>query len=968
MEKKLYLVKDKKERIFGPYTEEEICFYLEERELKGNEFFSNYPTGTWKALSTHPVFYKKIISQLNRFGKKRDSHENLESSFSNSSEDSKPLEPTRILKVKTDKKAFQKKRVKLTKEFRDEILSEQFNEVIEMQKKNQNNSFLVNFFKVLIVVLLLGVLVFALPSKKNQGFTEVQLLAPSQKNHVLSEALFKEKFKDALLLFNNSFVGDYLKAQKHYVEILSARPSEPLVSMFLCLTHLELWPFSRQSTKDRQALKEVLNLVQKENLNKNYIKLCLVVNSYIERRFEEVISLSNRSLNNQDQEFSPVFFFYLKARALKALGLKKQSLSFLNSIFALEKKWIAPFLLKADIYYEDVQYKLAAQEYQKVLSLSPKHPVALIRFGILNYKYFEKKALGQKILEEVFSSSVQGMDPRTLFEAYVLLANTYLDKGNKESAKKYSHKAYALFPKSIEIAKLKRRLKGEDVFKDIKIEGKALIYKGDLLFNEGKYFQALEEYESSYKLSPSGLAALRSAECYWTLGFTNQAIRWLKKSISTAPHLLDSYFLLADYLSQLYDYENAKEVLNSVSKKNPNGLELFKAYANLAFRQGFHKQSLAYGKKALKFSPFEREIYVLLSRSYLALEDMSRAYFYAKKALDQNESDISAQISYALTLDYAGDLYNTETYFRKLIKEFPDISEYSQALGEYFFRREELEKSEKEFQFLISQNPKFKSAYVFLGRIYSQRAVKNKNYYDEAIKQFREASLLDLSDIRLLFYIGKLHFDKGNYDLAYSEFYKILKINSNYPLVHYYLALAILYQEGRDSLNKALDLASIEIEKNPSNYLAYQLTGDIYKLKSKQAFENSHEKQKMYDLCINEYQKALKHVKRSIEISMSLLECYKGAGRIDNALQLAVSLTKEKGLSGYPAVYREIGSLYEIKEEYELANSYYQIYFRLSPSAKDRGPIEKRITHLIAQKKDLTKEKTSEDLKTLDSL
>ena len=151
-----------------------------------------------------------------------------------------------------------------------------------------------------------------------------------------------------------------------------------------------------------------------------------------------------------------------------------------------------------------------------------------------------------------------------------------------------------------------------------------------------------------------------------------------------------------------------------------------------------------------------------------------------------------------------------------------------------------------------------------------------------------------------------------------------------------------------------MESAHIEAAKNPNHYLPYKLAGDIYRLKSKQAFEKDFDRQKMYGLCAKEYQKALKHIKRDIEISMNLLQCYKGAGHFDIALQLAEALTNEEGLSGYPDVYREIGSIFEGRGEYEKANGYYQRYFKLKPSAEDRVQIEGRMNVLIRQKKSLT--------------
>ena len=128
---KLWLVKDKKGRIHGPYTEKEICFYIEQRKFKGEEFFCSYPTGKWKALSTHPVFYEKIVNQLQKKPSsgaepsQSDSKEVSSSKAESIEEDD--IEPTRIIRPKEISATPQKKKVKikLSKEFKEEVLAEE---------------------------------------------------------------------------------------------------------------------------------------------------------------------------------------------------------------------------------------------------------------------------------------------------------------------------------------------------------------------------------------------------------------------------------------------------------------------------------------------------------------------------------------------------------------------------------------------------------------------------------------------------------------------------------------------------------------------------------------------------------------------------------------------------------------------------------------------------------------------------
>lgn len=961
----LYLVKDKKGRIFGPWTEEEICFHIEEGELKGNELFSDYPAGKWQALSASPVFYKKIISKLHSDTKSsytKEERESLSEPLTN--EEHETLEPTRILKVDEKQSSPQKKKVKikLSREFREEVLEEEgFEDVIDMEPGGKPVRPFQRFFRYglfagagLVLILLL---MFLPAGEKSAGLQPERLSAPHATGAKITKEDFRKRFKASLILYKEGSIDSYLKIQKEYSALLSAFPKEVSLYPLLCLVHLELWPFAYQDTKDRQSLQRALNLSQKNDKSKMSFRFCLATHSYINKDFKQAVKMTDYLLGHEKKAISSQFLFYLKAQSLRKLKLEKKALSLLNTVIELDPEWMAPRLSKAGLYYQNQQYSLAIQEYQKILKIYSNHISALVWLGVLQYKQLRQAENSEQTLTKAFSKSPRKTAPDILFAAYMALANIYYNQNKEEELLKYTKKAYALFPSDPDVIKLKNSVKNEKTFSEVKVESRALIYKGAMLMDQGDCLKAVKNFTEAYQFTKSGLAALKAGECYWSLGSAGESIRWLKKAINAEEGLLDASLLLSDYLSRLYQFDYARDVLSSVVRRYPNNPDLFKAYSKVAFRQEYYNQTIAYGGRALNFYPHDVETLVLLSRSHFALEEVHLAYSYAKKAISKNPNDSSAQISYALILDYMGGEEDTEGYLRKMIQKFPTVFEYHQALGEYFYNKEKYEKAREELELLTSKNPKLKEAYMYLGLVYTELGLKNKKYYkqyyDEAVRQFREASLLDLSDVQPFFYVGRIHLNRGNYDLALKEFNKVATANPNYPLIHYYRGLTILNQGSADSLDEALKSAQTEAVKNPNHYLPYKLAGDVYRLKSSQSFSNERERKKIYNLCAKEYQKALKHVKKSIEVSMNLLICYKGAGHLDLALDLANSLTKEEGLSGYPEIYREIGIIFEFKEEYERASSYYETYFQLKPGAKDRAEIERRIAFLIEKKKRL---------------
>ena len=509
---------------------------------------------------------------------------------------------------------------------------------------------------------------------------------------------------------------------------------------------------------------------------------------------------------------------------------------------------------------------------------------------------------------------------------------------------------------------LKLKLGEEGDFDNTQVKAWGLVYKGDILVSQGKCSEAKNYFEKAYLSGNkrNALAALRMAQCYWQSGASGQAIRWLRKSINADSKMLEAYFLLSEYLSDLYDFESAKEVLIAAKSQRPSNYDLFKAYAFLSFRQEKYNAAIVYAKRSLDFYTSDTEIYVLLSKAHRVLGEGHKAFAYAERAIQENASNVQAQITYALSLELAYSERKTENYFKELIDHFPLVTEYSQALGEFYFDKSMYEEALAQFLGIVENHPKFKPAYIFLGRIYNDLSSKEGGRgekYEQALKYFLDAYLLDVSDPEPLFYSGKTHMQHEQYQLAENEFEKILQINPNYPLIHYYIGLVNFYQQGEENLEKALKFARTQSAKNPDYFQPYKLAGDIYRLRSKGVFSEPHEKRVTYELCVKEYQKALKYLKKDIETSIGLIECYKGAGNLDSALQLALQLIKEEGLSGYPELYREIGNIFEFKNQYEQARSYYTSYFSLNPGAKDRAEIETRINKLIHEKQQISKPK-----------
>ncbi len=971
---KQWLIKNKNGNILGPYSEKEIGFHIEEGKFKGEELLSSYPVGKWKPISSQPFFYEKILAKLNEQNKSAPPSEKFksieQSSTAKGSLGDEIIEPTRIVdprdKDSSTKKMEKKKRVKikLSEKFKKDVLSEEENsEIIEMEDiKDKFIDRLKISLKTPVLILIglsIAAFAFLFQDKENRSEKKIRLLPIRKTIKPWTNKELKSKLQNGMKAYLSGTVSNYLNAQSQYVQILEGHPDKVEIYSYLCLVYLEIWPFAYQDTKDQNALKRALNLVSKKNPSGIYSDLCRSVQALIDKNPEKSLRITNNVLDEAENKVS-LFFYYLKAKALKALNRTIEANNYLESVYQLQQEWIAPYMLGAQIFYEKKQYDLSAKLYQKVLHLFPKHNSAGLKMGILEYKYFKKYNNSERRLKSILLDLNEPIKPDILIEAYIALANIYLKQNNRSEVVKYANKAYALYPNHPDVMNLKQKLGQEGDFKDTQVKSWALIYKGDLLVNQGNCSKALENFKKAYTADNkrNAPAALKAAQCYWQMGFSGQAIRWLRRSINADSKMIEAYFLLSDYLSALYDFESAKEILAAVKNKQPSNFDLFKAYALLSFRQEQYTATVAYAKRSLDFYTSDTEVYILLSKAHRALNESHKAFSYAERAIQEDMNNISAQITYALSLQLAYNERKTIKYLKDLVSHFPRITDYSQALGKFYFELNMYEEAEAIFKGIIEKNKNFKPAYIFLGKIYSNLSDKEGSRtgekYEKALQYFLEASLLDISDPEPIFFTAQTYMNHKEHQMAENEFEKVLQMNPNYPLIHYYIGKINFLQEGEENLEKALKYAKTQSAKNPNHYLPYKLAGDIYRVISQGAFEDPQERLATYELCTKEYQKALKYLKTDTETSIGLIECYKGSGNMDSALQLALQLVKEEGLSGYPQFYKEIGSIFEAKNQYEKARAYYSTYFSLIPGAEDRKIIETRINKLIDEKNKLT--------------
>ena len=958
---KLWLLKDKKNHISGPYTEKEIYEFIKEGQFKGEEKISSYPSGAWKPLSSHSKFYDILLETLNP--KKSDKNTIFDL------EEEEVIEPT-IIEHKPEKPKVKKpKKKKIQIKFRSlskeesKEESEEESEVIEMEDikdvyfKNLKKAFLLPF-AVVIGLILIWFLFFN--SKDELHKKKVRLIVPKineleffktrktkkQKKKLLLEDWDKKIQKEFINYFKDN-VKQHLYTQDKLVKILEQNPNIPSGYYHLCLVHLELWPFTNQDYKDKQVLSKVFGYISQLDKGGIYSGLCSAVSALSRNQYKkaEIYIDSSLSVLSSVSE-SPVFFYYLKALVLKNSKRFSKALSYIQSSYRLIPKWIKAYMLEAQILYEIKNYVAAANTYKKIAQISPTHIPSQLRLGIIEYRYFKNYQNSEKRLKLNLVKNLEFIDPSILSESYLILARILFKQNDQAEALKNIKRAYVLDSSNPEILQWIEKIGGKNQFSEIKVNTRQIIYKGDIFLRKGDCIKAQGLYRKAYNLDKgkNALAAIQMAKCYWKMGISGQAIQWLKKAIEVDSQRMEAYFLLSDYLSKNYSFSAATDVLKAAHAQNKNNYEVFKGFALVALRQKNYKTAIGYAEHSLKFYTSDIKVYTLLSEAYHALKEYNKAYNYAVKAVEEDVNDSEGQISLAIALGLAHGFSRGEERFNKLIQTYPSVVEYRQALGKYYFQNDKYKQAIEVFSQIVEQNQEFKEALIYLGRIYNfyGRRDDDGEKFQEAVHLLTKAAILDPSDPNPSFYIGQSYMFNKQYLEAENQLEKTLELNQNYPLIHYYIGRVNFLQGGEENLDRALKFAKTEYQKNPSLSLAYVLSGDVYKKKAISGGSSSDARVN-YELCTREYQKALKIRIKDIYLNINLIECYRGSGDLEAALQIINKLINSPGMSGYPELYREAGLVYEIKKEYEKAKASYQKYFSLSPGAPDRVKIERRL-------------------------
>jgi tetratricopeptide (TPR) repeat protein len=938
-----WIIRDIQGKIIGPYSREAIFNLIDRGIIVGDEMLAIFPDGNWEAFAREVEFYDRLMDSLEgkRGELKPSSHrlmeENtvvmqlsekdiLEVKDKKASFDHKPINPNEKLinpqsedgQVKAIVNNFhpdRKYKVKINNPLPgDEKAGKTKNKIT--RKKNDPTR--TKSPKVILVssVIFLALIYLIIFDGHNTGSgAKIHLLAPTERGRSISNEEYSRSVAHVRTLIESDNFSDWNESQNILVKLAEGLPTNTEIREMICFVHKELWPYTFQDAEDLQVLNYMTQSTRAISPDSTHGRSCQMIQSLLTGKLSEAKNQLDRLLEESPDS---MFYAWIKADVLLAEKDFINAQGFANSVINVWPNFFRAQIILAQSLEGLGQYQQAVDIYQSIIKKNPKHKVAKIRLGTIEFENYRAVDLAWTILTSALNTP-DLVHPTLEARGYKDLAEMSLLKNQMASAQKYIDKAYSLDPIDPQVRELYQRLGGNKKI-DIKDSKAAeLIAQGDQLARTGDCFIAQAQYKAAFELDPqSGLAALKASRCLWKINQSLEAIDFLKKAILNDPSYFPAYTQLADYYSQKYDFASANRILSLAKQNGDETYELIRGQAQLEYRKNNFKLANALAQRASKIYDTDIETHMLLANSYLGLGQVREAFHAAARAIELDSVNSEAHIVYGQVLYSYQGVDSAIRYLDNLIKQNQNLIDYKLAIANIYKKEEKYPQSLELYRQVTIVDPKNKLGLIGMGE-----SLQGIGQMENALSAYLNASTVDPTDPEALFKAGLLYYETARFGPAIQQFERVLMVNKFYPRVKYFIGRAAFAQ---GDIQKALEYATLEKKQNPNLADPYVLLGEIYSATRK------------YTLCTGEYQQAIRLQPQGASIYVKIARCYRLSGSYDVASSMIeIAIQKE---SGFPDIYKEKGAVFQALGEFATAFAAYEKYLALSPNAVDRFEIE----------------------------
>lgn len=289
---------------------------------------------------------------------------------------------------------------------------------------------------------------------------------------------------------------------------------------------------------------------------------------------------------------------------------------------------------------------------------------------------------------------------------------------------------------------------------------------GAALAAEGRYTEAIAQYQEALKLQPNPQVRLNLALAYYKLGNTDSAITTLQKVHKELPDNTQAILLLGDCYLKLGRNKDVISLLSPIENLHENDLPFTYLFGTALIRDGQTDRGQVVIDRILRNGNTAESNFLIGTAKYM-VSDFSGARDDFKKALDLNPNLPDAYAYYGMALLSTGDQASARDAFQRELASNPNNFEANLHLGVLYRHDEDYEnalkylnrallvrpgdpgaryqiasielsqdklpQAERDLESLVKESPNFLEAHVTLATVYFREKRKEDGDRERAI-------------------------------------------------------------------------------------------------------------------------------------------------------------------------------------------------------------------------------------------
>jgi tetratricopeptide (TPR) repeat protein len=395
----------------------------------------------------------------------------------------------------------------------------------------------------------------------------------------------------------------------------------------------------------------------------------------------------------------------------------------------------------------------------------------------------------------------------------------------------------------------------EKLIKNDLLDFRVYLALGEIYFYENKIELAIQQFNIALDLEPNNAKIhFNIGRAHLKFGRLSQALDAFTESTKLEKENGEYHYFLGQVYEKILNIDEAIKNYKITRKFNPEITEVNRKLGLLLFEKELYRKAVEPLRDYIIFNPDSTRILSLFSEVLIYESRYPEAIDAYTRLIKKESGNIKYYLQLAKAYKELNKLENAMIVYEEALKYndelselYIDLSYVSYELGYYNKTIHYLEESMKCIE------PDFNTNYL-LGLAYGNL---NKNM--QAVLAFKQAELLDSTDITISFqtgvlYMGLLLFDEallkfenyasnyprdqvtqfligkclynlGEYDSAISTFKYALRLNQNDSDSQYYIGLCLKQIGDLESSAIALKKATL---LNPDNHLYHFEIGQVY--------------------------------------------------------------------------------------------------------------------------------------------